>query len=94
MKDYKMKELTDKDRKFLEELTNRKPQEHNGYMVFNCKRKHYKRSRVLLQLHLNKKFEIWENVHHKNENKQDDRIENLEIMKTEEHISNHRNAKK
>lgn len=58
-------------------------------MRFTKDRKHYKRSRVLLQLHLNKKLEIWEIVHHKDLDKQNDNIDNLIITDLKRHTSNH-----
>ena len=42
-----------------------------------------------MQLYLNKKLEIWEVVHHKNKNKEDDRIENLEVIDASNHVSLH-----
>ena len=88
-----MIDLTIKEREFLESLLNLKPSKHNGYYSYNKwidnTIKHFKRSRVLIQLHLNKKLEIWEVVHHKDGNKENDKIENLEISDIGQHLSNH-----
>jgi predicted metal-dependent TIM-barrel fold hydrolase len=83
-----MKDLTKTEREFLKSLLKLKTQNHNGYSTFTKNKKHYKRSRVLMQLHLDKKLEIWEIVHHKDKNKENDAIENLEIMDTK-NFNNH-----
>jgi len=88
-----MKELTKEEREFFEMLILGNPTNHNGYMNFNkqIKGRKYriKRSRIIMQLHLNKKLSIFEMVHHKDGNKQNDSIENLEIISPEEHNSLH-----
>ena len=73
----------------LKSLLKLKPQLNNGYFCFVRNRKKFKRSRVLMQLYLNKKLEIWEVVHHKNHNKQDDTIGNLQVIDSSEHTSLH-----
>lgn len=40
-------------------------------------------------LHLNKKLEQWEIVHHKDKNKLNDNIKNLGVLNTEEHSNEH-----
>jgi len=92
-----MKELKIEERKFFENLTKLKPTKKGGYYYFIKNKKSYKRSRVLIQLHLNKKLEMWEQVHHKDEDKQNDSIENLEIIDTkdfDQHTSKHRAGKR
>lgn len=84
-----MIELTEQEKNDLESLLKLKPQMHNGYFHFVRNRKKFKRSRVLMQLHLNKRLEMWEIVHHKNHNKTDDRIRNLEVMDLSVHNSLH-----
>lgn len=84
-----MKDLTTDKKLFFEKLLELKPQIHNGYAVFvSKKKKKYKRSRIIMQLNLNKELEIWEIVHHKNKNRLDDRIENLEIIDIK-HFNHH-----
>ncbi len=82
-----MKELTQEERINLNNLLRYKPHKKEGYYYFTSKKKHYKRSRVLLQLHLNKKFDIWEHVHHKDNNKENDAINNLIVLSDSEHTS-------
>jgi hypothetical protein len=87
-----MKELSSEKRKEFELIKNKGYQEtKNGYVYltpWNSKsRKHYKRSRILLQLHLNKEFEAWEHVHHKDGDKTNDSIDNLELLENSEHNS-------
>ncbi len=86
--------VTKEEKLFFEHLLTLTPQKHNGYLVFYFRRKKYKRSRVLMQLKLNKILEMWEIVHHKNEEKTDDRIENLEVIDVSVHNSNHHAGKR
>ena len=100
-----MKDLTIKEREFLESLLNLKPSKHNGYYSYNKwinnTTKHFKRSRVLIQLHLNQKLEVWEVVHHKDGNRENDKIENLGVINTKDfgfhtsiHTAGRRKSKK
>jgi len=84
-----MKELTIEERKFLERIKSSSLSKSKGYWRYTHKKKHYTRSRVLVQLYLNKKLEIWEIVHHKNGNRENDTIENLEIKDLDLHTSFH-----
>jgi len=84
-----MRDLTFTERTFLERVCKSHLHKRNGYWCFTFRDKHYKRNRVLFQLYLNKKLEVWENVHHKDGNKENDSIENLEIKNAGEHISYH-----
>ena len=79
-----MRELTKEEREFLEELLERTPTQHQGYWRYritkdgrNCS---YKRARVLMQLYLGKTLETWELVHHKDQNRENDEISNLEVL--------------
>jgi len=51
--------------------------------------RYYKWSRVVLENHLGRELTSSEQVHHKNEDKSDDRPENLEIMSCAEHSRLH-----
>jgi len=85
-----MRDLTYKEREFLERVCEACLHKRDqGYWCFTFRKKHYKRSRILLQLHLNKKLELWEIVHHKDGNKENDDLGNLEVLNNEEHISYH-----
>lgn len=92
-----MRELSKEERIFLKRILEHKPQNNNGYAVFCHKKKKYKRSRVKIQLHINKKLEIWEVVHHVDGDRMNDSLENLEIIDTknfDHHISRHRAGKR
>ena len=76
-----MHDLTTEEKKFFEGLMKISfCKEKSGYYKCKYKGKHYKKSRLIMQLHLNKKLEPWEIVHHKDTNKENDLIENLELI--------------
>jgi hypothetical protein len=56
-------------------------QDSKGYLVCRGKRVH----RETMEQFLERKLESWEDVHHINGNKQDNRVENLEILSHSEH---------
>lgn len=56
-----------------------------GYYYFRYKGKNYKRSRVIMQLHLNKRLSQFEIVHHKDRDKTNDNISNLEVLNANIH---------
>lgn len=53
-----------------------------------------KQHRLIIENHLGRRLSTDEVVHHKNGNKTDNRLENLEVMKNNEHISYHRKKEK
>lgn len=57
------------------------------FVLIDGKKKFY--ARHLMEQHLGRKLEKWETVHHKNENREDDRIENLEVLHTSRHRRMH-----
>ena len=86
-----MIELTKEERKFFNHLTTLKPVINNGYFCYDFRKKRYKKSRVIMQLHLNKKLEYWELVHHIDGNKQNDSIKNLKVLNHSEHAETYHN---
>ena len=82
-----MVKLISKEKEFFTNLLSCNLVKHNGYFNFVFKKKKYKRSRVLMQLHLDRRLKPWNNVHHKDKNKENDDINNLEVLDVSEHSS-------
>ena len=101
---HEIKKLTDEERSFREILVKNNFWKIKGgyfwYLDKSNKEKgkynypSHKRSRVLMELKLNRILNKDEIVHHINENKMDDKIENLKVMKDNEHKSLHFTGKK
>lgn len=62
---------------------------NNPYKQLRINDKHIDEHRYIMEQHLGRKLERYEYVHHKNGNKRDNRIENLEIMTPLEHNRKH-----
>jgi transposase len=60
--------------------------DHYGYVVITTKDGRKKEHRVIIENHLGRKLETWEHVHHINEIKHDNRIENLQVMNVSDHM--------
>ena len=62
----------------------------NGYIVIYVDGKPVKEHRHVMSQHLGRLLTLEEYVHHKNGNKTDNRLENLEVMTKTQHIRHHR----
>lgn len=63
---------------------------HSGYLKISVGKKKYKLlHRKIMEDYLGRKLLRSEDVHHINENKKDNRIENLQVMSKSEHSSLH-----
>lgn len=61
----------------------------DGYITVMYKGKRIKRARLIMSLALKRELKTYEIVHHINCDKQDDRIENLQLMTKSEHRALH-----
>ena len=61
------------------------PPDHPVRGLQNGKRRYIAEHRLIMEQHLGRYLEDWEKVHHKNTVKDDNRIENLELVSTKTH---------
>lgn len=61
----------------------------SGYMTKCINGKWTLQHRHIMEEHLGRKLHRWEHVHHKNHNKVDNRIENLEVLDATTHAREH-----
>ena len=73
----------------IDNMTVYKDKSLGGYNYIKLNGKRKKLSRYLLEKKIKRKLTPYEIVHHKNGVKDDDRIDNLEIMNKEGHTSLH-----
>jgi len=61
----------------------------NGYRILNTRGKKTREHRMIMEKHLSRKLRSDEVVHHKDENKLNNKIKNLEVMSITEHRKHH-----
>ena len=64
------------------------------YKTYIYNKKSYKRSRIIYSIYHQVMLDRWDIIHHKDENKANDHITNLQLMKIYEHLSHHTAGKR
>jgi len=72
---------------------NKKGWVHNGRRVIQDGTREIFEHRYIMEQHLGRPLEPNEVVHHKNEDRMDNRLENLELMTRSQHIAHHNTGK-
>lgn len=65
----------------------------HGYAMILTREGYELEHRLLMEQHLGRKLYEWEDVHHKDENKLNNSLDNLEVMPRGEHMSYHAKKK-
>ncbi len=63
--------------------------EKNGYFMVSKNGKKYYEHRLIMEKYLGRELEPSEHIHHKNHDRTDNRLENLEIVNASEHARHH-----
>ena len=91
--------MNPEDRKKLKKLIARSKRikhkkNSKGYVQINFKGKNIPRSRAVIQVEFNCILPKEIHIHHINENKQDDRLKNLAVLRDYDHLSLHSAGKR
>lgn len=60
-----------------------------GYLIWTIGGKRVRAHRVIMEYHLGRKLEPWEDVHHRDEVKLNNHVSNLEVVANNEHRRTH-----
>ena len=74
--------------------SNKKIYLHGNYPAVSIHNKKIHVHRLIMMYFLKRKLKSNEHIHHKNHNKFDARIENLELLDASKHLSNHNSGRK
>lgn len=63
--------------------------DNRGYRSFKIGKKTIREHRLVMEKHLGRKLEPWEHIHHIDENKLNNSIDNLQIISAQDHAKEH-----